>query len=48
MEIIIQSLILVFMFILGMQVSINDLLLLKNNIQYKKRLTNYIASLLGT
>jgi len=43
MEIIIQSLILVFMFILGMQVSINDLLLLKNNIQYKKRLTNYIA-----
>lgn len=34
---------LVLMFIMGMQISIQDLKLLKGNINYKRQLTNYIA-----
>lgn len=43
MEYLIQLSILILTFIIGFQISINDLLLLRGNINYKKKLTNYTA-----
>lgn len=45
MEHYIQIFILILMFIIGMQISINDLALLKGNINFKLKLTNFLAYL---